>query len=138
MNRLHLIALTSLTALLMGCEGNTNYTFVLSNQTANTLTLQHALGQYSSSPDTISLVIPPNAETTIGIVDHLGGRSETLDAISLQSEFSFVFELTTSSGDTLLKDWGVPENWAMAAEELNRIPANWAHTCTFSVAEGDF
>ena len=138
MNRLHRIALFSLATLLMGCEGNTNYKFVLANQTAHTLTLHHALGQYSSTPDTITLQIEPNTETTIGTIDHLGGRSQTLDAISLQSEFSFVFELTTDAGDTLLKDWGEPGNWTMTAEELGKIPANWAHTCTFSVAEGDF
>lgn len=132
------MAALALLPLLMGCEGNTNYKFVLANQTAHTLTLHHALGQYSSTPDTITLQIEPNTETTIGTVDHLGGRSQTLDAISLQSEFSFVFELTTDAGDTLLKDWGEPGNWTMTAEERAKIPANWAHTCTFSVAEGDF
>lgn len=75
---------------------------------------------------------------TLGTTSWRGGRSEEVDEVSLRSEFGQTLHIERMNGDTLLKNWRSPDNWDIEVEELNRFPANWIHTCRFSVTDADF
>ncbi len=123
---------------LLGCEGNTDYLFELDNQTQDTLHVVHALGKYSPELDPEALDVLPMSIVTLGTTSWRGGRSEEVDEVSLRSEFGQTLHIERMNGDTLLKNWRSPDNWDIEVEELNRFPANWIHTCRFSVTDADF
>ncbi|MGB0918744.1 MAG: hypothetical protein ACPGU4_14210 [Flavobacteriales bacterium] len=128
-----LIKLLSLSALpfLIACEGNTDYSWVVKNDSSQTISIN---GTGLVMPDTINTEISPNSELEVGTFSQRGGNSSVQDP---DNYFGNVF-ITNADGDTATKNFLVQSNWTSDIEQRSKVPSDYQHHYRFSITDSDF
>jgi len=124
------IGLISLAIALSSCEGNTDRTRQLRNNTSGLIQVV-ANGMYLSGY---------NAPISTGQTGHLFVSSQRGGSSYVENPSVGITEMiiTNASGDTCIKDFTLQNNWEISLEETHKFPSNWQHEYTFSVNENDF
>lgn len=131
----HLLKLGLVLAVLTACgcaESYTEWSLRLHNGCDSSAVHLRAL---STEHETFDLVVPAGAPTAFMVLQDVGGESgpssvgRFLDACILTRH---------NEADTCLKEVFIDANWQITTEQTHRRPANYEHTYTFSVSEGDF
>lgn len=116
---------------LVACEGNTDFTWSVNNQSAGTITIS---GLNSIYADTLNLDIQAGQQEVIGVFSQLGGNSTP----QIPSGAFSTLVITNSVGDTTTKNYEIQANWEVLIEQTRKIPSNYEHNYTFTVNDSDF
>ena len=116
---------------LIACEGNTDYSWVVKNDSSQIITL-HGTGLFYG--DTITETIVANTEVEVAVFSQLGGNSTIQDPDSYFGEAL----ITNANGDTATKHFLIQSNWTSDIEERSKIPSDYQHRYEFALTDADF
>ena len=124
------IGVLSLVIGLSSCEGNTDRTRQVRNNTSGLIQVK------VSGIDVLDYNTPVYVGQTgvFSIQSQRGGSSFVVDPSMGIAEMT----ITNESGDTCTKEFTIQENWDIYVKERRRIPSDWQHEYTFTVNEDDF
>lgn len=122
--------LIGLNLLLISCEGNTDRTREIRNNTSRTINVFTA-GTYIS---VFNQSVSKNKTETLFITSQRGG-SYYLESPAMGMTSMLI---TNATGDTCTKDYKLDNNWEIQVEERSKIPSDWQHKYTFVVDDSDF
>lgn len=131
MNRIFQLLTIITCALFVGCEGNTDYTWQVTNNSSSDIQVWAESG-FSLVED--SVVISTNSTEMIGFFNQLGGnKTEQLPENAFNS-----LVVVNAAGDTMQSSYIDPGSWISEIEQIKRVPSQYEHVYTFVVNDGDF
>lgn len=131
MNRIFQLLTIITCALFIGCEGNTDYTWQVTNSSSSEIQIWAESG-FSSVED--SVVISVNSTETIGVFSQLGGnKTEQLPENAFNSLI-----VVNAAGDTMQSSYIDPGSWISDIDQIKKVPSQYEHVYTFVVNDGDF
>lgn len=123
-------ALLGFIIALTSCEGNTDRSRQIENNTSGLITVFANGSNVSNYDNTISA-----GETeTLFISNQLGGS----DYVETPATGISSLIIINAAGDTCLKDYLPKDNWEISVEQTKKTPSNWQHNYTFIVNDSDF
>ena len=120
-------------AFLVGCDGNTDYTWQLTNDSSSDIVAYTSTGfDLSAPPD--SVVILQGSNEVVGVFSKLGGSGTEMLP---ENAFSALI-VVNASGDTMQSSYVDPGSWMSEIEQIKKVPSQYEHTYTFVVNDNDF
>lgn len=120
---------------MTSCEGNTRYEVWVSNQSDQTIRVEHRNRRLIEADSFfVASVLEPGEARLLARIDWLGGRAdpaeppEVLDSIAVFNEA----EMQSSF------PWRQPEVWIIESHHDRKIPSQWRHTYLNVVTESSF
>lgn len=126
-----LLILGSIATMLISCEGNTNFEYMIRNESSSPVTVSYI---FSMTGDSTSFEIPNGSTKSIEAFDLRGGRSEANDISSHLQEFYII----NSSNDTCQKDESIDANWKIGIDHVSKVPSAYGHEYLFTVDDSNF
>ena len=131
MNRIFQLLTIITCALFVGCEGNTDYTWQVTNNSSSDIQVWAESG-FSLVED--SVVISTNSTEMIGFFNQLGeNKTEQLPENAFNS-----LVVVNAAGDTMQSSYIDPGSWISEIEQIKRVPSQYEHVYTFVVNDGGF
>lgn len=118
-------------AFLVGCEGNTDYTWRVTNDSSTEIYVWASPGLVAALD---SIPVSTGVTETIHVFSQLGGnKTEQLP----EQAFSSIV-IVNANGDTMQSSYIDPGSWISEIEEIKKVPSQYEHTYTFVVNDNDF
>jgi hypothetical protein len=121
----------SLLFLLTACEGSTDSTWSVTNESSGEITVK-AVRQAVN--DTIVEQIPKGDSSIIAIISDEKGNGDPLLPYDI---FPF-FEIRNEQGALMKKNYTDRTNWEIFIEQTKRRPSHWEQTYEMIVRDKDF
>jgi hypothetical protein len=116
---------------LASCEGNTDYTWRVTNDSSTSITA-YTQGIIDTAPSVQQ--IDSGSTETIYIGGQMGGNpNEQLPETYLNSLI-----IVNANGDTMQSGYMDPGKWISEIEQVKKTPSHYEHTYTFVVEDSDF
>lgn len=128
-NTLYLLPL--LFILLVACEGSTESTWSVSNETSDFIEVK---AKQRAVTDTIYELIEAGDASIITIISDDSGNGDPLIPYDI---FSF-FEVKNAGGEVMEKDYTDRSNWEIFIEQTKKNPDHWDMTYELIVRSQDF
>ena len=117
--------------ILSACEGNTDYTWKVANNSSTSITA-YSMGILDTTANVEQ--IAPGSSATVLLGGQMGGNSSAQEPETYLSSLIIV----NSDGDTAQKDFANLSNWEANIDQVKKTPSFYEHTYTFGVADTDF
>jgi len=125
------IAALSIIALLTACEGNTDYTWKVTNNSSSSITA-YSFGILDTTAN-VKQIASGNTETVL-LGGQMGGNSTAQQPETYLSSLVIV----NAEGDTAQKDFTNLENWESSIDQVKKTPSQYEHEYVFQVSDLDF
>ena len=116
--------------LLISCEGNTDYSFNVQNDSNQSIIVKSVIW----FEDTVTNNINSGETLEIAFTSKLGG-SEDEGEISGHIQY---LDIKSTTGEKCKKELRLHSNWNVETDHLGRVPANYKHTYTIAINNTDF
>lgn len=131
MNRLLLLALPLLALLFTACEGNTDRTWKVQNDSSMNITF---VAVELATTTSISESIAPGTTFTITTASQRGGS----DYVQTPTETFDAMLVLAANGDLLNRDVSLASSWENSVEQTKKVPSNWEHEYVLVLNDTDF
>ncbi len=117
--------------LLAACEGSTDSTWSVSNETSGPIEVK---AKQRNVTDTIVELVEAGENSIITIISEDSGNGDPLIPYDI---FSF-FEVKNTEGEVMEKDYTDRANWEIFIEQTKKSPDHWEMTYELIVRNQDF
>jgi hypothetical protein len=131
MKTLFQIAALGIISLLTACEGNTDYTWKVANNSSTSITA-YSMGILDTTANVKQIASSSTEIILLG--GQMGGNSTAQEPETYLSSLIII----NTNGDTAQKDFTDLSNWETSIDHVKKTPSFYEHEYTFSISDTDF